>query len=305
MSIDANQSTSDPTVETEAQSESDSDTDRDPDIAARVEVLREENRRLRTAYAHARRTEYRRAALGVGILGVIAGIGGIVFPASQSTLFALSGIGLFTSVLTYYLTPERFVAASVGERTYAALASLGDDIVSELGLQQTRIYVPTEGVTDEATADVRLFIPEHTNYRTPSPAELQSLFVVPDDDRGHGVAVPPTGGTLFEEFTRTMVDSVAETPQDLANQLTEAVVEGFELADTAEPELNVETGQVTVGISGSAFGAVNRFDHPITSFIATGLVRGLETPVHVETVAADDDQFEYVLTYSWDVDSTE
>jgi len=280
------------------------ETDAEADLAAQVEVLREENRRLRTAYTHSRRTEYRRAALGVGFLGVIAGLGGIVFPASQPTLFALAGIGLFTSVLTYYLTPERFVAASVGERMYAALAVLGGDLISELGLQETRIYVPTEQNTDEAMADVRLFIPEHTNYVIPPAENLQSLFVVSDNEREHGVAIPPTGGTLFYEFTQTMVESVADTPRDLATQGTEAIVEGFELADSAVPDVDTERGQITIGISGSAFGDIGRFDHPIPSFLATAFASGLETPIHVEGVTAGaDDQFDYVLTYSWDTDT--
>jgi len=296
MSLESTQNPSESAEEPHAET----DTDATEDLAAQVEVLREENRRLRTAYAHARRTEYQRAAVGIGVLGAIAGLGGIVFPASQATLFALAGIGLFTSVLTYYLTPERFVSASVGERTYAALATLGSTLVSELGLQETRLYVPTPGATDTAMADVRLFIPEHRNYIVPAADELASLFVVTEDERGHGVAVPPTGGTLFHEFTQTMVDSVADTPQALADQTTEAIVEGFELADTAVPEVDTEAGQVTVGISGSAFGDITRFDHPIASFLATGFAVGLETSIHLETVESTDDQFDYLLTYSWE-----
>ncbi|WP_137284638.1 hypothetical protein [Halorussus salinisoli] len=289
-----------PTQDSQSEQQSETDVESVEDLAAQVEVLQEENRRLRTAYRDARRTEYRRAALGVGLLGIVAGLGGVLFPASQATLFAFAGIGLFTSVLTYYLTPERFVSASVGERTYTALATFGQTLVSELGLQDTRLYVPTESTTDEAMADVRLFIPEHTNYTLPTADELQSLFVVTEDERARGVAVPSTGATLFYEFAHTMTDSVADTPSNLADQVTEAIVEGFELADSAVAELDAETNQVTIGIQGSAFGDVGRFDHPIASFLATGFAIGLGTPVQLKTVNSDDDQFDYLLIYSWE-----
>ena len=274
------------------------------ELAAQTELLREENRRLRERYAQTKRTEYRRAALGVGLVGIVAALSGVVFPGSRETLFAIAGIGLFTGTLTYYLTPERFVAASVSERTYAALATLGAEIVSELGLQETRVYVPAGSSTD-ARSGVRLFIPEHANYTIPDAEELQSLFVVTDDERSHGVAAPPTGGMLFAEFTQTMADSLRETPEEITTQLTEAIVEGFELAQSAVPDIDTENTQVTIGISGSTFGDVNRFDHPITSFIATGLAVGLQTPVRVEAVATDDDRFDFVLTYTWNEDEDE
>lgn len=270
------------------------------ELTAQLKLLREENRRLRTRYARTRRTEYRRAALGVAGVGIAAALGAVVFSNSRTVLFALAGIGVFTGVLTYYLTPERFVAASVGERTYAALATLGQELIAELGLQETRIYVPTGGSADNETAAVRLFVPEHVDYVVPNREALQSLFVVTDDERAHGVAITPTGATLFSEFTRTMTDSLAEAPTDIADQVTEALVDGFELAESAVADVDPENAQATVGISGSTFGDVGRFNHPITSFIATGLAVGLQQPVRVDAITTDDDRFDYILTYTWD-----
>lgn len=272
------------------------------DRTAQIELLREENRRLRTRFAQTRRTEYRRAALGVGALGVVAALGGLVFPATRAPLFALAGIGVFTAVLTYYLTPERFVAASVGERTYAARATLGDALVADLGLQDTRVYVP-RGPTAPDAANVTLFVPQHVAYTVPDDEALDSVVVVPPDDRAHGVALPPTGAPLFREFEQTMVNAVADTPGALADQLTEALVQGFELADDAVVARQSDTGRLTVGIRGSTFGAVARFDHPIVSFIATGLATGLETPVRVDTVRTDDERFDYLLTYTWEAET--
>lgn len=274
---------------------------RDEELTARLEVLQEENRRLRAEYVRARRVEYRRTALGVGVLGLAAGLGALVFPGARAVLLSLAGIGLFTAVLTYYLTPERFVAASVGEQTDAARAALGSQLVSDLGLQDVRVYVPTGTETGE-TLPARLFVPQHSRYELPESDELASVFIVPEDERARGASVPPTGAMLFEEFERTMTGAVAETPAELADQLLEALVEGFELADDAVLAEDVTPGRVTVGVRGSAFGPVDRFDHPIPSLVATGLAVGLDRPVTVETVRADDDRYDYLLSFSWDDD---
>lgn len=289
-------STDDSTVE----AVEDVDSETVEELAAQVDVLREENQRLRSEYVRARQTEYHRAALASGFFGVIAALGGFVFPDTRATLFALAGIGIVTGILTYFLTPEQFVTAELGERTYTALATLGNNLVSELGLQDTHIYVPTQTTTGERAANVRLFIPQHATYDVPDEEALSSLFVVTENKRARGASVPPTGATLFHEFTQTMTDSLADTPSDLADQLTEAVVQGFELADDVVPDTDPDAAQVTVGIRDSTFGAVDRFDHPLSSFIATGLAEGLDTPVQLKTITTEDDQFDYLLTYTWE-----
>lgn len=276
-----------------------SDSPPDETLRAQVELLREENRRLRARYAHTRRTEYRRAALIVGALGVVAALGGLVFPATRATLFALAGIGLFTAALTYFLTPERFVAASVGERTYAARAALGAALVADLGLQDTRLYVPADTASPDDAAPVVLFVPQHVNYTIPAEDELATPVVVSTDDHARGIALPPTGARLYREFEATMTDTIATAPGALAEQLTDALVEGFELVDDAVVDDPAEDGRLTVGIRGSTFGAIDRFDHPVGSFLATGLALGLDAPVSVDTTRADDDRFDYRITLSW------
>ena len=275
------------------------------DVRAQVEVLQEENRRLRADYTRARQAEYRRAALGLATLGVVAVLGGLLFPTSQPTLFGLGGIGLFSAVLIYYLIPEQVAAASVGERAYAAFATFGEAISADLGLQDTQVYVPMTSGTNPGSLDVRLFIPLHTTYRIPSPETLASVFVVETDDQTRGVSVPPTGALLLREFRETMVDDLATTPADLTDQLTEAVVAGFELADDAVAELAADEGRVTIGVRGSTFGPIDRFDHPLPSFIAAGLAGGLHTPVERAAITTDDEQFEYVVTYTWEATETD
>ncbi|WP_223302225.1 hypothetical protein [Haladaptatus sp. R4] len=99
----------------------------DEELAARVALLAEENERLRREYRRARQAEYRRTALALVGCGALAALAGVLFPDARSTLFALAGTGLFAGVLTYFLTPNRIVPASVGERTYAAYGALRRD----------------------------------------------------------------------------------------------------------------------------------------------------------------------------------
>lgn len=270
---------------------------------AQIELLAEENRRLREEYVRARQSNYRRTALGLLAVGAVSGLAALAFPQTRDVLFALAGTGLFAAVLTYYLTPERFIAASVGERVYAAFAATGDELVSELGLRDERVYAPASA-DDEAFAGVRLFVPRRSDYSVPDPERLQSLFVVADDEREQGISVPASGASLYREFRRTMVDDLSNRADRLAVQLVDGLIEGFEVAETEAPDLDTERGRVTVEVSETAYGAVDQFDHPVPSFLAVGLADRLGTPVTVETRVVEDGESS-VVTCSWDPDAVD
>ena len=285
----------------------DAGLDGDPtleDALAQLEVLREENRRLREEYVRARQSSYRRAATALAAFGAIAAVAGLLFAGVRETLFGLAGIGIVTAILVYFLTPSKVAASTVGERSYGALAALGDAIGAELGLQETRVYVPTDEI-DGTTVPAKLFVPLHESYSVPSPDELASVFVVETDEQTRGASLPPIGAMLVRECRQTMVDALASTPDALLDQLTEAVVEGFELAGDAVADLDAEDGTATVGIRDATFGDVDRFDHPLASFLAAGLAVGLATPVELAAVSDGGDEFDYVVTCTWDPDDTE
>jgi len=263
------------------------------ELAAQLELLREQNRRLRREYARTKRATYRRTALGLFLVGVLAVAGGVVMPTSQTVLFALGGIGVFAGVLTWYLTPERFVAASVGEGVFESVAAVGDRLVGELGLTDDRVYVPRD-----APGRVSLFVPQRSDYQVPPDGALDALFLVTDDPTQRGIAVRPTGQALFAEFERALSGELASPPATLADQLVDGLVEQFEIASSAR--VDVESGRVAVGVAGSVYGDVDRFDHPIASFLATGLARGLETPVMVTVEAPADDRVDYLVVLQYD-----
>jgi hypothetical protein len=268
------------------------------DLLAQVELLAEENRRLREEYVRSRRTTHRRTALGLFAVGALAVVGGLALPGSRTVMLALGGTGLFGGVLTYYLTPEQFVAAETGERTYAALAATGAKLVGELGLRDDRVYAPARGT--EEFGGVRLFVPQRPDYAVPAADALNSLFVVDEDERTRGVAVSPTGGALFREFETNMTGDVGDAPDALAVQLADALAEGFELVENTAADADPDGGRVTVEVSGSVYGSVDRFDHPVASFLAVGLAATLDAPVRTDVMRDEDGPTDYFVTCEWE-----
>jgi hypothetical protein len=120
------------------------------ELRTQLRLLAEENEQLRDSYARAKQTQYRRTALGLAALGCLGVAGGVLVAGASDVLFVLGGIGLFGGLLTYYLTPEQFVAADVGRAVYSVLAANEAALVDELGLSDRRVYVPAgtdRGVT--------------------------------------------------------------------------------------------------------------------------------------------------------------
>ncbi|WP_273836298.1 hypothetical protein [Halococcus sp. PRR34] len=274
------------------------ETSEDAELTARIEVLQEENQRLREEYARARRTQYRRTALALAAVGTIAALGGVFLPDARTVLFALGGTGLFAAALTRYLTPEQFIAASVGEGIYGSLARTETALVAELGLQDDRLYLPGPDTADGVS--VRLFVPQQADHELPSPSALDSVFVLPDDEAERGVALHPSGGPLFAEFRQSLSGALAEEAGTLAAQLGDGLVEQFELARNATVDRHDEGGRVTIAIDGSAYGAVDRIDHPVASFLGVGFAVGLDQAVSVDTTTADGDRADYLVTCTWE-----
>lgn len=253
------------------------DLDREELIAA-LETLRQENRRLRESYIQAKTTQYRRVAVGFVVLGVLGTLGAAVFPSARTVLLALGATGLFSGLLTYYLTPEQFITADVGESAYATLAANLDAIVSELGLTDERIYVPV----GETHSRVKLYIPQRQQFDLPDDDALRSVFVVTSNPEQRGIALDSAGNALFTEFERTLDAPLGDTIDEIAPQLRDGLVDQFELVGSVEFDSDPAQGRVTAAIRGSVYGEIRRPDHPVTAFLAVGLARGLGQAVSVE-----------------------
>lgn len=279
----------------EVDDRNDRDEHDDPDVLrAQVRRLDEENRRLRTEYVRARRSQHRRAALGLGLVGAVAIAAAALFPDERTVLLALGGTGTFAAVLTYFLAPGQFVPASVGDRIYGSLAANQSRIATALGLRDDRVYVPFDA---DGRATARLFVPQREAFEVPRGDDLRGPFVVSENDRTRGLSLSPTGDPLLDELRTTVAGDPATEPGRLGEQVADAVVETFELADSVS--VDVEDGRLTAAVGGSAYGDLDRFDHPIASLFATALAAQLSTPVELSTRRSDDDRSEFLLTCRW------
>lgn len=268
------------------------DGERVRELRAQVDLLRAENERLRNEYARARRTSYRRTALGLAGVGAVAVLAGVLFPAARQVLFVLGAVGLFGGILTRYLTPARFVAAETGERVYAAQADTLDALTDQLGLSDHRLYVPVTG-----DPPAKLFLPQHTEYELPDWDALEGPLVVDVPDAQRGASLVPTGGTLFREFERSLASPLGDDPVTVVEQVADALVERFELVETADVSVDETEGQATLAMDGAVYDDAGTVDNPLGSLLAVALVAALDTPVSLETVRSDG---ELVVTARWD-----
>ncbi|MCT9098202.1 hypothetical protein [Haloarchaeobius sp. HME9146] len=256
------------------------------ELTAELEVLREENRRLREEYRRATQATYRKTAAALAGIGLLALAVAAILPSVRDVLVIVGAIGVFGGVLTYYLTPERVLSATVAESLTDAQTAVTENLIDELGLQDRHVYVTREGTG-------RLFLPLHANYVIPD--DLRDTFVVPEDETGRGVALTPSGESLYREFERASTVGDLEDP---SFALADGVVEQLELADSVEPEVDREEGRASFAIGGLAIPGLDRPDHPVVSFLGIGLAASFDQAVTVASVEPTDTGG--TVTFTWD-----
>ncbi|WP_415380186.1 hypothetical protein [Halosimplex sp. TS25] len=282
-----------------APSGSDELTERSRDeLVVELERVRERNRRLQATYERARTAQYRRTAVGLAALGFVGVTWAALLPSLRDVLLVLGSIGLFGGLLTFYLTPERFVAADVGRGVFETMADDRAALVAELGLTEQRVYAPV----GDAGERVRLFVPQYEDYELPDRDALTDSLVVPRDEAGRGATFAPTGRSLYELFAEALPGQPPERPGPLAEQVGDALVEQFELLDRTRVDAS-ETGRLTVGLGETVYGPADRFDNPAVSLYAVALARALGEAVTLEVDTVEDGRDAYLLTVRWGDDA--
>lgn len=275
--------------------EADGQTERSRDeLVVELERLRERNRRLQATYERARTAQYRRTAFGLAALGFVGVVWAALLPSLRDILLVLGATGLFGGLLTFYLTPERFVAADVGRGVFETMADDRAALVAELGLTDQRIYAPV----GDAGERVRLFVPQYEDYKLPGRDALADSLVVPAEEAGRGATFAPTGRPLYESFAEALPGEPPDQPGPLAQQVGDALVEQFELLDQTRVDAS-EAGRLTVGVSETVYGPADRFDNPVVSLYAVALARALDEAVTVEVDTVEDGRNAYLLTVRW------
>lgn len=227
------------------------------------------------------------------ILGLLSAIGAILFPEAQFVLLAFAGTGLFIATLALVIVPGDSVPASLYEQLYRSYAELGAITGTD-----TFVYVPqspTEGTTGGTT---RLLVStSHDGTGSASP-ELESDRQLLDEGRGAPRGIQPLGESLFQDFQSHLVGPLGSTPSEIASQLVDAIEKGWGFATRVEPTRE-RADEYTFAVDGSVCEPVDRFDHPIVSFLGVGLAAGLNTPVRV-SVSDRGEYSDYVITCAWD-----
>lgn len=269
-----------------------SPSEREEELSARIALLEAENERLRREYRRATRATYRKTAGGLFVLGVLALAGAALFPAARTVFIALGGVGCFGGILTYYLTPERVLTASVAQQLVETMHANTQGLVDELGLQNEALFLP-----DDA-GQIWLFRPQHPEYDLPDV--IERLFVISKDVREQGVALVPVGGGLFEAFERGLAGGYADDIEQAADQLSEAIVEQFELAAAVTVDAAPDQERVVFGVSDPAISPVGAVEHPIPSFLGTALARHRDGPVRA-MVREGDDRYDATVVIEWNI----
>jgi hypothetical protein len=251
------------------------------------------------------RTPWRRhdasiLALTIVAFGVLALVGGVIFADVRAILYVLFWTFLFAVVLFRFLTPERRVRATVAEKVYAAPAANTAALVEADDQANAHVYVPKRA---ERPDDVpaRLVVSPHYSLDSESidATSPEPSFEFLDTDRPREVSLQPSGGRLFREFESMLRGDLSESPDELAVQLADGVTEGLELADRVVLSAGPTERQVAFEVADSPYGPVDRFDHPVQSFLAVGLAAGLARPVVAETTAKEGDSG-YAVRCRWE-----
>jgi hypothetical protein len=160
---------------------------------------------------------------------------------------------------------------------YRTLAGNEADIVDDLALEGEPTVVPTE----RSTTPARLFVPVDSGMLPPESTDLTVPFITGDRP---GLSLEPTGVGLYADLADATT-AFPESPVDIATTVGDALVEQFELIDAVE--VDTEPDRVTIAVEGSAYGPVDRFDHPVASLVATTLAVELQRPVTFSVTEAD------------------
>lgn len=254
-----------------------------------------ENQRLHAEHARLRNASYRRPALALAGIGILALAFAALIPSQRTVLISLGGTGLFAGIVTYYLTPGTFVSAEMGEQLQATVAENRARLVEQLGLSWQRVYVPSDGPNA-----AMLFIPQYPFYEIPPQDALSQPLVTTGDKRMRGLSLIPMGDSLYRELERGTADVSGETAAGLVSLLDEAITETFELADHLTADLDVEDGRITFTVRETVWGDVGQIDHPVASLLAVSLAAGLDVPIELSVEQLDERGADARLVLEWD-----
>lgn len=264
----------------------DQSRDRLADLENRIDRLTARNERLHDHVGWADRSGATPSTLGFVGLSVLSAVGAFVVPSAQSVLLAIAGIGVVGVVLSNTVARGEFIERGDAEEVYAACAANYDAMIATFDHAADRLYLPGDD------GRIRLFVPR----RSDELPESTDALVAGDADH-QGLVLEPIGSGFVREVEGAVADAMLATPAAMVEQLTDALEDRFEFV--AATDSIVDAGRAEIAVSGSAFGPVDRFDHPVASILAVGLATHLERPVRLE-VTDETDRGEWLVSCHWE-----
>ncbi|WP_324759924.1 hypothetical protein [Haloarcula montana] len=201
---------------------------------------------------------------------------------SLSLLLALSGTLLVGGVVNHVLTAGRDLPLTVTASTAAAAGRTVESLLVQRELDDRRVYLPA--TTDRGP---RLVVPGGEGDPI---AHAEQAF----DDQTEAVVVTPTAAEMVTGFREHRTDAAATDATHHVDALCDGLTAVYDLAAGASG--TVDGRQATVSVRGCPLGEPRRIDHPVSSFLATGLATALDRPVELTEVRPDGGERAYAFT---------
>ena len=256
-----------------------------------IRSLEEENQDLRGRLRRATRRPSRIVGFGLTGLGLTSLSLSIFF---ESSILAFIGLGLtFWGALLLFVRTTLYVKGQLLESTARPYYASIERLLDHLGYEGVPVYLPPKQL--KALKGGTIFMAaekdEGIDYdRLSDELQIGQLFT--PDPSGIFLTAPGVGlaNLLEEEMGK---DFTKMSLEDLQRDLPPAIVEGFELAEGVEVE--VEGEAVTVKVTNSLFEAFNekaderlkRIGCPLVSAMALALTRATGKPIIVEDVRSE------------------
>ncbi|SFR67050.1 hypothetical protein [Halogeometricum limi] len=236
-----------------------------------------------------RSSQRRRLAFVLAAVGVLTLLVAALLEPYRELLVVLGVFGVYAAALVLFLPEHDSIRSDVATYVYATQNRDRIELVRELGLSDASVYVPT-------SSGCRLFVPRNEQFELPDPAELASRRLLRDRDGIRGATFRPCATWLYDSVQP--IDGV-DSPTELAEVLRDTLVDEFQLVDSVESDVDSGGGTVVFELTNCRYGGA-QFDHPVTSFLAIGMVAGLGRPVTAEQRATEDDATTFEVVLSWE-----
>jgi hypothetical protein len=167
-----------------------------------------------------------------------------------SSFLAIFGVTIiFWGAIFLYVTPSKYVPLTLLNASAEAAADNIEQLIFELNLSERGVYLPPKNLRNIESSLV--FIPK-TPLPTPEETNEKQLT-----NQKTGAFITPPGTALSRLFEEELGFSFTKTDlNQIQNKLPKLLVEGLELAESAE--IQIQGNVVTLEITGSILDEISR-----------------------------------------------